>query len=333
MLKIFICKFVSDFSFINMRHIHLFFLLLITSVCFAQEADIELKNVNDTILNTKRVLKMQDPIDGVKTMQKLFPGKLYNLSDHNTFISWKCKTCKPLPFIDVNGVEGDQLFPYSEGVATRLLANIDYADSKGNQFKILAFNHSYYDADGLQTGRFSGGLLGLAKFAKNGNAWEMRSFQPAVAAFGAFSQSPKPKLLQIGEDQYAFTLLHVNGGAGGPFEGWLYLVAGFDGKYQPILEVQKYQLTNVASVEWSGSYTVVNDNTKKHFRDIIIKTKGSFDKTAKAEDEFDVDLPEEIAAMSKTKKSFNFEIERRFSFKGKFYKMIDKPVVKFSNIK
>jgi len=318
-----------------MRPIRLIFVFFfITSICFSQQDDlIQLKNVSDTILNTKRQLKVQDPFDALKTAQKLFPGKLYKLSDHNTFISWKCKSCKTTAFTDVNGVEGDQLFPYQEGAATRVLANIDYSDSKGNQFKILAFNHSVYDADGLQTGRFSGGLLGLAKFNKNGNVWEMRSFQPAVAAFGAFAQSPTPKLLQIGEDQYAFTLLHVNGGGGGPFEGYLYLVAGFDGKYQPIMEVNNYQLTNVESVTCSGSYTVVNDSSKKHFRDIIIKTKGSFNKAAKANDEFEVTLPDEIAAMAKTKKSFNFEIERRFSFKGKFYKMIDKPVVKFSNIK
>ncbi|MBO9584694.1 MAG: hypothetical protein J7574_11100 [Flavobacterium sp.] len=316
-----------------MRQITLNFFLLISSFCLAQETDIQLKNVSDTILNTKRVLKFSDPFDGVKTMQKLFPGKLYHLADKNTFLSWKCKTCKPTAFLDVNGVEGDQMFPYTEGVATRLLANIDYSDSKGNQFKILAFNHSVHDEDGLQTGRFSGGLLGLAKFAKNNTVWEMRSFQPAVAAFGAFAQCPTPKLVEIGEDQFAFTLLHVNGGAGGPFEGWLYLVAGFEGKYQPILEVENYQLTNVESVKWSGTYSVVNDNSKKHFRDIIIKTSGTFDKAARAKDEFEVNLPEELAAMAKAKKSFNFEIERRYTFKGKLYKMIDKPIVKFSNVK
>lgn len=316
-----------------MRQIILSFFLIASSFCFAQETDLQLKNVADTILNTKRTLKVSEPFDGIKTMQKLFPGNLYHLSDKNTFISWKCKSCKPSPFLDVNGVEGDQLFPYSEGVATRLLANIDYSDSKGNQFKILAFNHSVHDEDGLQTGRFSGGLLGLAKFAKNGNSWDMRSFLPAVAAFGAFAQCPTPKLVEIGEDQFAFTLLHVNGGAGGPFEGWLYLVAGFDGKYQPIMEVDNYQLTNVEIVKWSGTYTVVNDNTKKHFRDIIIKTTGTFNKALKAQDEFETNVPEEIAVMARTKKSFNFEIERRYAFKGKFYKMIDKPIVKFSNVK
>lgn len=316
-----------------MRPIILNLFLLISALSFAQETDLQLKNVSDTILNPKRVLKVSDPLNGEKTMQKLFPGNLYHLADKNTFVSWKCKSCKPAPFLDVNGVEGDQLFPYTNGVATRLRAIIDYADSKGNQFKILTFNHSIHDEDGLQTGRFSGGLLGLAKFAKNNNVWEMRSFQPAVAAFGAFAQCPTPKLVEIGEDQFAFTLIHANGGAGGAYEGYLYLVAGFNGKYQPILEVNNYQLTNSSFISWSGSYKVVSDNSKKHFRDIIITTKGTYNIKVRGEDEFDVEFPEEIATMAKTKKAFDFEIERRYSFKGKFYTMIEKPIVKFSNIK
>ncbi|RUT68789.1 hypothetical protein D0817_19435 [Flavobacterium cupreum] len=306
--------------------------LIFTSVCTAQDI-VELKNVNDTILNTKRQLQVNTPFDAVKTMQKLFPGKLYNLSDHNTFVSWNCKNCKTASYTDVNGIDGDQIFPYNNGVATRLLSDIDYTDSKGNQYKLLFFNHSFYDADGLQTSRFSGGLVGIAKFTKNDKIWQMRSFQPGIAAFGAFSQSPKPKLTEIGEDQFAFTLLQVNGGAGGPFEGTLYLVAGFDGKYQSIMEVHDYQLTNSESVTWSSSYTVINDTAKKHFRDIVIKTKGSFDKAAQAKDEFEVNLPAEIAAMAKTKKKFSFEIEKRFSFKGKSYKMTAKPVVKFLDVK
>ncbi|MCD0465353.1 hypothetical protein [Flavobacterium sp. ENC] len=307
--------------------------LLFVSVCSAQEDIVQLKNVSDTILNPKRSLIVSGQLDPVKTMQQLFPGRLYTLDGHNTFVSWKCKNCKTASFTDVNGEEGDQIFPYERGVATRLLSDIDYTDSKGNQYKLLFFNHSVYDEDGLQTSRFSGGLVGVAKFTKNDKSWQMRSFQPGVAAFGAFSQAPKPKLTEIGEDQFAFTLLHVNGGGGGPFEGTLYLVAGFDGKYQPIMEVPAYELSNVESIQWSGSYAVVNDNTKKHFRDIIIKVNGSFNKAARAKDEFEVNLPDEIAAMAQTKKQFNFEIEKRFSFKGKSYKMTSKPIVKFSKVK
>lgn len=311
-----------------MRLIRLSFLFLIfTSICSAQDDIVQLKSVSDTILNPKRTLTIADPLDPAKAIQKLFPGKLYNLSDHNTFLSWKCKSCKPTSYVDVNGEEADPLFPYSQGVATRLLSNIDYTDSKGNQFKLLFFNHSVYDEDGLQTSRFTGGLLGVAKFAKNDKLWEMRSFQPAVAAFGAFAQSPKPKLLEIGEDQYAFTLLHVNGGGGGPFDGTLYLVVGLDGKYQPIMEAFQYQLTNVEDVSWSSSYKVINDNNKKYFRDILIITTGTYHKPG-ADAEFEVSLPEEVNAMTKTKKQFTFTIEKRYTFSGKRYKVVGKPVVK-----
>jgi hypothetical protein len=311
-----------------MRLIRLTFLFLIfTSICSAQDDIVQLKSVSDTILNPKRSLSIADPLDPAKAMQKLFPGKLYNLSDHNTFLSWKCKNCKPTPYIDVNGEEADPLFPYNQGVATRLLSNINYTDSKGNQFKLLFFNHSVYDEDGLQTSRFTGGLLGVAKFAKNDKLWEMRSFQPAVAAFGAFAQSPKPKLLEIGEDQYAFTLLHVNGGGGGPFDGTLYLVVGLDGKYQPIMEAIQYQLTNVEGISWSSSYKALNDNNKKYFRDILITTTGTYHKPG-ADAEFEVGLPEEVNAMTKTKKQFTFTIEKRYTFSGKRYKVVGKPVVK-----
>lgn len=311
------------------------FFFLVISTCSAQDDIIQLKNVSDTILNTKRTLKISDPFDAVKTMQKLFPGKLYKLDDRNTFISWNCKKCKSTPYNDVNGVEGDQDFPYERGVATRILDNIAYTDSKGNQFKLLLFNHSVYDEDGLQTSRFSGGLVGVAKFAKNDKVWEMRSFQPAIAAFGAFAQAPTPKLIEIGEDQYAFTMIHANGGAGAPYSAYLYLIVGFDGKYQPLMEVADYRLSNnrEGSTSWSSTYNVVNDGKKKFFRDFTITTTGFYRKPKGTEDDYEVDLPKEISEMAKTKKQFNFVIEKRLSFSGKWYKIVGKPVVKFSNVK
>jgi hypothetical protein len=257
------------------------------------------------------------------------------MSHNNTFMSWKCKNCKPVAYTDVNSVEGDQLFPYTEGVATRLDTTINYTDSKGNQFKMLVFNHSVYDADGSQTGRFSGGLLGLAKFSKTGNVWEMKSYQPAIAAFGAFANVPALKLVAIGEDQYAFTLIHANGGAGGPYTAYLYLIVGFDGKYQPLMEVGDYRLSNNAegNTEWSSTYTVVNDGKKKFFRDFAVTTTGFYKKAKGTEDDYEVDVPKEVSEMAKTKKQFNFVIEKRISFNGKRYNITGKPVVKFSNVK
>lgn len=301
----------------------------------AQNDVVQLKNVSDTILNPKRTLKITGPLDGIKTMQQLFPGKFYKLPDNNIFMSWKCKSCKPQVYTDVNGVEENPLFPYAEGVATRLDTTITYSDSKGNQFKMLVFNHSFYDADGLQTSRFNGGLLGLSKFSKTGNTWEMKSFQPAIAAFGAFSRIPPLKLVEIGEDQYAFLLIQSNGGAGGPYNAYLYLIVGFNGKYQTLMEVGDYRLSNNAegSTEWSSIYKVVNDGKKKFFRDFAITTTGFYKKAKGTEDDFEVEMPKELSEMVKTKKQFNFTIEKRLSFDGKWYNIVGKPVVKFSNVK
>jgi len=310
-----------------------FIVFLFTSICSAQD-DVKLKIVLDTILNPKRTLQVADPFDALKTMQKLFPGKLYKLDNDNVFLSWKCQSCKTLVYRDVNGMEEDQSFPYQEGVATRLLETITYKDSKENQFKLLFFNQSAYDPDGAQTGRFIGGLIGVAKFAKNGNMWQMRSFQPVIAAFGAFSRAPTPKLVQIGEDQYAFTIVHANGGAGGAYSGFLYLIAGFDGKYQPLMELPFYELFNNGdSSTWSSTYTIANDGKKKFFRDFIITTKGDYSKSKGGEYDYEVDMPTEVSEMAKTKKHFDFTIEKRLSFNGKLYTVVGKPVVKYSNVK
>jgi hypothetical protein len=318
-----------------MRLIQSIFFLFIFTICMGQDDVVQLKNVSDTILNTKRSLKITGSLNGVKTMQQLFPGKLYNLPDHNTFVSWKCKSCKPEYYTDVNGVEDDPLFPYTEGVATRLDTTISYSDSKGNQFKMLVFNHSFYDADGIQTSRFNGGLLGLAKFSKTGNVWEMKSFQPAIAAFGAFSRIPALKLVEIGEDQYAFSLIHANGGAGGPYNAYLYLIAGFNGKYQTLMQLGDYRLSNntEGSTEWSSTYKVVNDGRKKFFRDFTITTTGFYKKAKGTDEDFEVDMPKELTEMVKMKKQFNFVIEKILSFDGKWYTVKGKPVVKFSNVK
>lgn len=65
----------------------------------------------------------------------------------------------------------------------------------------------------------------------------------------------------------------------------------------------------------------------------MITTTGFYTKYKGGEDEYEVDMPEEVSAMAKTKKQFNFSIERHLSFKGKWYNVVGKPIVKFSNVK
>ena len=62
------------------RLISLYFFLFVSTISFAQEIDIQLKDINDTILNTKRTLKTNDPLNAETAMLKLFSGKLYKMT-------------------------------------------------------------------------------------------------------------------------------------------------------------------------------------------------------------------------------------------------------------
>src|SRR6185503_3756970 len=147
----------------------------------------------------------------------LFPGKWYDLSARSGYkdqlISWYCPACKTAIYTDANTEYGDTIqFPYPGGVATRLINVFSYTDSSGKQYKLISFNHSAYDPDGLQTSRFTGGLLGMAKFVRIDSGWQLQIFQPAIGAYGSFSQAPAPEPIRIGDHQYAYMIPHVNGG-------------------------------------------------------------------------------------------------------------------------
>ncbi|MDP4217933.1 MAG: hypothetical protein Q8927_17150, partial [Bacteroidota bacterium] len=131
--------------------------------------------------------------------------------------------------------EDSAYFPSPGGVATRLLNVFTYTDSSGKQHKLMSFNHSGYDPDGIQTGRFMGGLLGMARFIRIDSGWKLEVFQPAIGAYGAFSQSPAPLPLLIGDHQYAYMIEHANGAPGEPYQQDDYLIADIGSSYRQIL--------------------------------------------------------------------------------------------------
>lgn len=296
----------------------LLFSLILSTASFAQKEipDILKKqNISDTLFKSTRSLLVPETFNAQMVLQQLFPGKYYDLSDgtyKNQLINWTCKTCKPKIYADVNE-DAISAFPFKEGVATRVLNLLDYRDSAGVQYKVLTFNHSAYDQEGAMTSRFTGGLLGLAKFALTPAGWQLRFFQPAIQAYGAFSQCPSPKLVLIGKDQYAFMIRHSNGGGGGPFDGNFYLVAGANGKYQEVMAAYGIERTEVDESEglsaWTSEYKVILSQ-KKYFRDIVITTKGHYtlaDKDA---------LPKEVKKQKITRKKGNFSLEQRYVYKG-----------------
>jgi hypothetical protein len=287
-------------------------LVLLSTTCFAQDA-LKTKTVSDTILRMDRKLEMPSPFNSTKALLKLFPGKYANLSDKdyiNDMINWTCPTCKSKEFPNENE-DSPGGFPFSEGVATRLLNILSYKDSSGTQYKMLTFSHSEFDQDGVRTGRYIGGLMGLAKFKQVDSTWVMTFFQPAIGTYGAFSSCPKPELVMIGKDQYAFMLKSTNGPGGGPFYTTFYLIAGTGGAYQQILSAAGVEKTadEAPSSSWTAEYTVP-ESDKKYFRDIIVTVKGTF-----AAEDVEA-LPDAVRAVIKGKKTGKFMTEQRYVYKG-----------------
>ncbi|NLR81461.1 hypothetical protein [Chitinophaga eiseniae] len=277
--------------------------------------DLKKKNVSDTILQNRNLV-LPGTFDGQKALLQLFPGQHYKRSTGNgkfdELINWECKTCKGKPYLNIYD-EGSDVFPFPDGVATRLMNVMDFKDSSGMQYKVMSFNHSEFDPEGFQVSRFTGGILGLAKFVLTDGGWKLRMYQPVIGAYGAFSQCPTPKPLLIGNDQYAFLLKNLNGGAGGPFDGDYYLIGGINGGYQQIMAAYGVERTEVSAEEnmsaWTSTYTVPASD-KKYFRDIVITLKG----TATADDTDR--LPEEVKALLKGKKKIRFTAEERYAYKG-----------------
>lgn len=296
----------------------LLFAATFVNTAYAQHDDEYLKKitVSDTILKSRKLI-IPGPFDPQKALLRLFPGKYYNITKksgyENELINWDIKTPNRKPYTDINGDQGDLIFPFERGVATRLINVMDLKDSTGLQYKVISFNHSEYDEEGLQTSRFTGGLLGLAKFALTKEGWKLRIFQPAIAGYGAFSKCPTPKPVLIGENQYAFMIEHLNGGGGGPFYGALFLIAGANGAYQQIMSAYEVKKTTGVDEEvptsWSSEFSVPLSK-KKYFRDIIVTTKGTY--TAAGHE----DLPESISAKVKKGKKGKYKITTRYIYKG-----------------
>jgi len=203
-------------------------------------------------------------------------------------------------------------FPDPDGMATRLLSVFSYTDSNGREVKVMSFNHSGYDPDGIQTGRFSGGLLGFATFLHVDSSWQMEKFVPAIAAYGAFSQAPKPQPMEIGERQYGFVIDHLNGGPGGPFWQNIYLIAIVDGAFKEILAAYGTGRTTGfdGKSSWKATYAVILGD-KRVYRDIVITCKGHFVSPDPAR------LPPELNGKAKAGQQGEFTIRHLYVYSAK----------------
>ena len=306
----------------------LFFSFLFIQQVFPQSSpyvEIKLKNISDTVLG-RRSLLLPEPFDGYRAMRKLFPGRFYDRPREkkedpffSRLVSWECRSCVPKPYTDVNQ-DSAEPFPYKEGVATRLLGMSDFSDAEGRQYKVVFFNHSQHDADGILMSRFTGGLLGLAKFVKTDSGWRLLLFQPALAAYGAFSQSPVPQTVKLGEGQYGFLVDHINGGAGGPYWDDYFLLAERGGHYRQVLVSSGVGTTSSLEnpSDWKSIFRV-SSGGKQRFNNFVITIKGVY--YANADNE---GLPE-LKGSFKNGEHGNFTIVRVYEYKGRQGYVLKKP--------
>jgi hypothetical protein len=279
--------------------------------------DVKKRKLPDSVLN-HRTLIMRGRFDANSVLLQLFPGRVYNKvyegSKPDRFISWVCPSCKPKQIEDANGASADSvLFPDPTGMATRLLNVFSFSDSTGQQYKLISFNHSSYDPDGTQTGRFQGGILGMAKFARIDSGWRLECFAPAIGSYGSFSQAPVPRPVLIGEHQYAWLIPHVNGGPGGPFYHDTYLIAEVGGVFREILSAGESGRDGYLDDKgdslctWVGTVSVPpSDN--HIFRDIVIASKGRYFAQDTA------GLLAELERRLKNRRKGNFRITRTFIY-------------------
>jgi len=184
----------------------------------------------------------------------------------------------------------------------------------------MSFNHSSYDPDGLQMARFCGGLLGMAGFVRTDSGWRLQTFEPAIGAYGSFSQAPTPRPLLIGEHQYAYMVVHVNGGPGGPFQTNDYLIADIGGRYRQILAAYNCERTKSddGQSSWTCTYRA-QAAERRLFRDIVIVCKGQYFAADLASGDSNA-LPKELKGKLKAGERGNFTITRVFSYSdGKGY--------------
>jgi hypothetical protein len=127
----------------------------------------------------------------------------------------------------------------------------------------------------------------------------------------------------IGQNQYAFMIKHSNGGAGGPFDGSYFLIAGSGGAYRQVLATYGVERTEVSEEEglssWTSEYSVPVSG-KKFFRDILITIKGTY----KASDEEVIPAP--IKNIIKGAKVASFTVIQRYVYKGSKGYELEQPV-------
>lgn len=234
------------------------------------------KQINIDILQ-KRNIKINNPIKIDTVLYKLFPGNIYSVRDGREIIytvfweNLKNKKNKRTPSAYI-GEEFDISFPDTLGWETRFEDSFSY---KVNGIKHFAFFFSSFQSqyDMIRAGRFSCAIYGVAVFKSKGAYWQLEKFNPAIGCFGMFGSPQKPKIIQLGPNEYGFTLLNGFTAPGGPIYNNLH-VFRFNENIAPVLFIEDIERSYAIWSHWNTSITPIK--SKGSLYNLSLSTKGYY---------------------------------------------------------
>ena len=124
-------------------------------------------------------------------------------------------------------------------------------------------------------------IVGISTLTKTNNNWSVENKIDYIARIGTWGKTPKPKLLEIGKDNYG--LIFEEGYTGmGMTTTRTYITAKINDKYKPVLTVDNTYTDNAGicgeetkqlCYKYDSTYKFVKDNQK--FYPIVFTYKGT----------------------------------------------------------
>jgi hypothetical protein len=257
-----------------------------------------------------------------QVMKTIF-GKnyFYVLNDPDTIKTalWKNQNF-PLKSIPNTYSEEKFFFPDSSlTYDTRYLKDTIWANSEGKKYALISFSTSPIEyADLALVGRFSCAFLGVALFEQKADSFQLIDKNLGIGCYGAYSHAPLPSLVKIGAKKYALLIEQVNGGAGGPYYGVMFLHS-LDKRNQLLFSESLTSRTMGVGSSWH-SKIVFDSLSNKEMYDFKLITKGelmrdSFENIGESID----GLPLLLRNLMKKKDLTSFTWIREYTFKNGSY--------------
>jgi len=275
---------------------------------------------------------VSDPFEPILALHALFPGN-FRLEDNEytdyrmELIWWNCPGCpkKKLSYEYLGDEEYD--FPFSDNNTTLFTAQIVLGEEQFEK-RLLVFN-TYRDYYPEFVGRFSGGIMGMALFAKDSKGWKLTHFSSALGEFGSFSSAFVPGIIRVGKQNWLFDCTYSNGGAGGAYTPVVSFFVNKGKSFERVYMESFGVLSNTAYGEWYTRVEAV-DSMASAYSDLQLITEGNFfgdgtDSFALNEPYLWAPIPDELKAVFSAKlpekKGICFRMNRLLTYNGKYYEV------------